>query len=192
MLVSDNFVSGIENKGVEIGMFFNYMLGLQEINTENVKVNCRKAVRGVILDNANILLVQSNKGDYKFPGGGIHIGENHEETLRREVKEETGYIVDNVLHQIGVVTERNADVYEENSVFEMISYYYLCKVTDEQVFQQLDDYEKELGFRPVWTSFDKAIYFNEDVLKQQMEGKNRWVYRETMVLKALKDCYDHI
>lgn len=173
-------------------MLFNYVLGLQETNTENMNVNYREAVRGIILHNDNILMVHSNKGDYKFPGGGINIGENHEETLKREVREETGYIIENVINKIGVVTERNVDEYEKDSIFEMISYYYLCKVSDKQVFQQLDDYEKELDFRPIWIDLDKAIYLNEEILKNQIKDKNRWVYRETTVLKALKCNYDNI
>ncbi|MBI6015060.1 NUDIX domain-containing protein, partial [Clostridium perfringens] len=43
-----------------------------------------------------ILLDISNRGDYKFPGGGVEKGETPEETLRREVQEETGYILNEV------------------------------------------------------------------------------------------------
>ena len=37
----------------------------------------RIAVRGVVIRGEEILLVKSNKGDYKFPGGGINKGESH-------------------------------------------------------------------------------------------------------------------
>lgn len=170
-------------------MLFNYVLGIEEINKENMRVNCREAVRGIIFYNNNILMVHCNKGDYKFPGGGIDTGENHEEALRREIREETGYIVDSVLNKIGIVIERKIDSFDKESIFEMTSYYYLCKVTDEQVFQELDDYERELDFEPKWINIDKAIYNNESILKGQKGDINPWVYRETIVAKALKDYY---
>lgn len=66
-------------------------------------------------------MVLSNKGDYRFLGGGINKEESYEETLKREVRKETGYIIDNVINRICIVTERNVEEYEENSIFEMIS-----------------------------------------------------------------------
>lgn len=170
-------------------MLFNYVFGIKEKEKENIRLIYREVVRGIIFYNNNILMVHCNKGDYKFPGGGIDTGENHEEALSREVREETGCIVDSVLNKIGIVTERNIDTFDEESIFEMTSYYYLCKVTDEQVFQELDDYEKELDFKPIWINLDKAIYNNESILKEQKGDINPWVYRETIVLKTLKDYY---
>jgi len=64
----------------------------------------------------------------------------------------------------------------------------LCKVTDKQVSQQLDDYEKELDFSPIWIKIDSAIGHNEEVMRGGKDV-NSWVYRETMVLKALRDWY---
>ena len=154
-----------------------------------MKVNCREAVRGIIFYNNNILMVNCNKGDYKFPGGGIDTGENHEEALSREVREETGYIVDSVLNKIGIVTERNIDTFDEESIFEMTSYYYLCNINDGQVLQELDDYEKELDFQPIWVNLDEAIFNNENLLKNQTGDINPWVNRETIVLKTLKGYY---
>lgn len=170
-------------------MLFNYVLGIEEINKENMRVNCREAVRGIIFYNNNILMVHCNKGDYKFPGGGIDTGENHEEALRREIREETGYIVDSVLNKIGIVTERNIDTFDEESIFEMTSYYYLCNINDGQVLQELDDYEKELDFQPIWVNLDEAIFNNENLLKNQTGDINPWVNRETIVLKTLKGYY---
>lgn len=173
-------------------MLFNHVLGLQEVNKEKVNVNYREAVRAIILQNNNILMVHSNKGDYKFPGGGVNKEESHEKTLKREVREETGYIINNVKNKIGVITERKIDEYQKDSVFEMISHYYLCEVSNEQTFQQLDDYEAELDFCPIWIHLDEAIHLNEEILKKENNEKNRWVYRETTVLKALKDYYNNL
>lgn len=173
-------------------MLFNYLLGIKEMNKNNIKVNCREAARGIIFYNNNILMVSCNKGDYKLPGGGIDAGESYEEALRREVREETGYIVDSISDMVGIVTERRIDVYDEESIFEMRSYYYVCKITEEKVLQNLDDYEKKIDLKPLWTNLDNAISNNEKILKKQKKDMNLWVNRETIVLKELKKYYNDI
>jgi 8-oxo-dGTP pyrophosphatase MutT (NUDIX family) len=168
-------------------MFFNYILGIEEVGKEKVNINHREAVRAVILKGNYILMVHTNKGDYKFPGGGANKGESHAQTLKREVKEETGYILNNVKDRIGVFTERKLDNYEENSIFEMVSHYYLCEISDDKTGQQLDDYESELDFQPVWISMDEAIRLNEEIINNHSIDKNSWIYRETKVLRAIKE-----
>jgi len=167
-------------------MFFNYIAGIQEIDKEKVKINHRDAVRAVIVRGNDILMVHNNKGDYKFPGGGANNGESHNQTLKREVREETGYIVIDVKDKIGVFTERKLDDKDENSIFEMTSYYYECEVSKDETIQQLDDYEEQLDFKPVWISLDEAIRLNEEVLKNKADI-NSWVYREASALIAIRE-----
>lgn len=166
---------------------FEYVLGIKEINRRRFNVNSRTAVRAVIIKDGKILLVHCNKGDCKFPGGGVHKEESHEEALKREVEEETGYIINKVKGKIGVVFERNFDRFQSNCIFEMASYYYLCEVSDRVAFQRLDDYEARLGFSPVWININDVINQNEKLLKLDKENVNPWVYRETLVLKTLKE-----
>jgi len=167
-------------------MLFEFTLGIQEIH-EDAKVNHRKAVRAVVVKNNNIvLMVSSNKGDLKFPGGGVEVGENNEEALIREAKEETGYVIEKVKEKIGMVIERNIDIYENDSIFEMQSHYYICEVSESKGTQKLDDYEADLGFSPKWTDIDSAINNNENILKDENADINRWVNRETLVLRELK------
>jgi 8-oxo-dGTP pyrophosphatase MutT (NUDIX family) len=168
-------------------MIFNYVSGIQDIDKKKVKTNYREAIRAIIFQGNSILMVHTNKGDYKFPGGGVNKGESHKETLEREVKEETGYLVNSVKSKIGVFIERNIDEYEENAIFQMTSYYYKCEISDNKTLQKLDDYEFELEFSPVWILIDEAIYLNEEILKKDNKHRNPWVYRETKVLKALKE-----
>ena len=60
----------------------------------NGTVGRRPSVRGIILRDGKIAMMHSKKYDYyKFPGGGIEPGETLEETLIREVREESGLIV---------------------------------------------------------------------------------------------------
>lgn len=171
-------------------MIFKYVLGIQNINNENTNIIRREAVRAIILKGNKILMVHTNKGDYKFPGGGVKKEENYEESLIREVREETGYIVNNVKEKMGVIIERKIDEYEKHSIFEMISNYYLCEISDKKTVQQLDDYEFKLDFQPVWIPLDKAIHFNEEILKMGNKKMNAWVKRDTNVLKELKEYYN--
>ncbi|WP_413299954.1 NUDIX domain-containing protein [Bacillus sp. 1P10SD] len=166
-------------------MIFYKRLGSNDIDEKGWKINNREAVRAVILHKNTFLLIHSNRGDYKFPGGGVERNESHTEALLREIAEETGYTNCLVKEKIGVVIEERIDEYEENAYFKMTSHYFICElVGEEKIDQQLDDYEYEQGFIPKWITIDDAIAENEKIMDQF--PKNRWVFRETFVLKELK------
>jgi len=177
------------NKEVQgyLAMFFELVMGIREIADGKVKVNTREAVRSVIFKNGLLLMVKTNKGDLKLPGGGVGNGESHEEALIREVREETGYSVVRVRKKVGTVTERREDYFEKGSIFEMVSHYFLCDVSDDQGLQDLDDYEDDLGLCPCWVSIDEAIENNEMVMATGGEDINKWVRRENEVLRRLKE-----
>lgn len=167
-------------------MDFDFLIGMDKIEAADIKVNYRESIRAIIMKENNILMVYSNKGDYKFPGGGREQGETHEQTLMREVQEETGYIVNKVDYKMGVIVERDFDEFEAGSIFEMTSYYYLCEVTGEKTSQKLDDYEAKLAFCPVWINIDEAISKNELLLFNRKQDNNTWLIRESLALKEIK------
>ena len=150
------------------------------------RTNERIAIRAIIMANNHILLVQSNRGDFKFPGGGLEENESHEECLIREVREETGNIHCVVNDKAGTVIERRMDEYRNNALFQMTSHYYLCDLaTEEKIAQELDEYEAILDFTPKWVSVEEAIEQNENLIK--IYEHNGWLKRETFVLKQLED-----
>ncbi|GEN46143.1 NUDIX hydrolase [Alkalibacillus haloalkaliphilus] len=60
------------------------------------------ACGGIVVDEGgNILLVKENHGGWVFPGGQVEVGENLEDGVIREVKEESGIDVV-VSHLVGV------------------------------------------------------------------------------------------
>ncbi|MGM0846443.1 MAG: NUDIX hydrolase [Bacillota bacterium] len=165
---------------------FKLNLDEPEMNENYSRINKREAVRAVIFKENKILLVQSNLGDFKFPGGGIDGEESHAQALKREVAEETGYINLEVIKKLGLIIETKPDEYEHNTLFQMNSTYYLCRLINlEKVNQVLDEYEADLDYLPKWVTLDEAIQQNQQLIHNI--SKNSWLKRETLVLKRMKE-----
>jgi len=148
------------------------------------KIYYREAVRAVIIKDEKILLIYSEKnGDYKLPGGGVEEGETYEEALIREVEEEAGFRV-SVKDEILKVMEYDEGQFDDCDVFQMLSIYYKCEILEEKK-QNLDTYEMEMGFIPVWINIDEAIEQNKKILEKQ--DCPRWTKRETKVLEYIKN-----
>jgi len=154
------------------------------------KTISRAAVRAVILDGDQILLVYSPVNhDYKFPGGGVEEDENHVEALSREIREECGLILEKVQGEFGLVVEYSKPREEGFDVFKHLSHYYLCSVQSRFMGQKLDRYEWELGFRPKWVPLLDALERNRSVLKGHFGEPPRWTRRDTYVLRKLVETH---
>lgn len=146
----------------------------------------RNAVRGVIIKDRTLLMIYSTvDGDYKFPGGGVNKGETLKHALVREISEECGANVLSINRGIGKIVEYDRPKEEDYDVFKMVSFYYLCEVDPNFGEQSLDQYEKDLGFTPVWVDIDKAISANQRLLDSN--NCPRWTKRELFVLKYIKE-----
>lgn len=174
-------------KDKEAAMIINEVLGIQTIKDPKIRITTRQAVRAIVIKDNKILMVHTNKGDYKFPGGGIKKSETHEDALRREVTEETGYIVDQMKDKAGLIIQRNPNQFDANGIFQMTSYYYFCDVKQNKTKQHLDKYEQEQEFAPIWIELDEVIAKNEAILTQKGTQINPWVYRETLALRSIKE-----
>jgi 8-oxo-dGTP pyrophosphatase MutT (NUDIX family) len=156
------------------------------IRTESTTI-FREAVRGIIIDKTNLLMVHSSKnGDYKFPGGGIFGKETHYQTLMREIREECGALVTEIGPEFGKVIEYDVPLEREYDVFIMNSYYYFCQIERALFAQKLDQYEYDLGFHPVWVDIDTAILNNKDIASSILTEKIRWLPRETFILEQIR------
>lgn len=146
----------------------------------------RIAVRAVIQRGENLLMIFSaNVGDYKFPGGGVQADETHEQALRREVREECGAELSHIGEEIGSVVEYNHAKDAGFETFKMTSHYYRCEVMDGFGAQNLDGYERDLGFTPVWIAIDDAIRINKSL--RALPNASGWFRRETFVLEYLRN-----
>ena len=141
----------------------------------------RTAVRGIIQKDRKYLLIHSKYGDHKFPGGGMKEGESLEQTLLREVQEETGYLVEkeSISEGILVYEKRKGD---PDDLLEMDSYYFFCDICETIGERSLDDYEVEYDYKVSWMTLEKAIANNESVEDYE---NIPWIKRETMVMKKL-------
>lgn len=155
----------------------------------DVKICERQAVRAVIFKDNKLLMVKTNKGDYKFPGGGKEKGETDRDTIIREVQEETGYQIAYVNQIIGTVLQQSQDMYEQDSCFVMTSLYYECALSDKAKTEiHLEQYEKELEFSAEFVTVEHALENNEQILKTVKMDRNPWVERETYVLREIHNC----
>jgi 8-oxo-dGTP pyrophosphatase MutT (NUDIX family) len=173
-------------------MLFNEIFFRDDKNTldlNNGNILLRNAVRAIIINENKILMVYVEKTDeYKFPGGGINENETKEEAVKREVLEEIGYKVKNIIKKIGIMTEY-AKAYEGgNNIFKMISEYYLVEIENIQLNQNLDEYEKDLLYKACWVDMKKAYETNIKTIENNNE-LNPWIYRENIVLKKLINKY---
>ena len=145
----------------------------------------RIAVRGIIFMEGKLLLIQSDFGEVKLPGGGQEEGESDEETLIRETLEETGFrVIPESIRPFGQVEEKRLSVHEP-MIWHMFNRYYFCEVDPSQEPCRYTDSEKKHGFRQVWYPLDEAIRINEELIAA--EGRHPWNQREYLVLKLIRD-----
>jgi 8-oxo-dGTP pyrophosphatase MutT (NUDIX family) len=159
---------------------------LLDFNTSNIIL--REAVRAIILDKNNVLMAHLEKtGEYKFPGGGKEKTETVEEALKREVLEEVGYNVITIKEKIGTVTEFALAKEGGNSILKMVSAYYLAEIDNTPLEQQLEEYEKELLFKPCWVEMEEAYKTNKETIEDKKADKTGGINRETLVLEIIKE-----
>lgn len=141
----------------------------------------RTAVRGIVRKDGKYLVIYGKHGDYKFPGGGMEKGENLQDTLIREVKEETGYSVipESIRECILVHEKRKGDT---DDLMEMASWYFFCDVNDEKGTRNLDEYEKEYNYQTAWLTLEETIAENKAVTNYE---NIPWIVRETMVMREI-------
>lgn len=156
----------------------------------NPVIRKRVAVRAVIYEGNRILMVKTNRGDYKFPGGGVEEGESLRDALIREIIEETGYADVEIGPCIGTAFEQNRDTEEEGAYFQMHSSYFVCRLRSRKRARGVkDDYEEKLGFHGVITGVHEAYETNARMLDKGMDANIPWLRRETQVLKRLVESF---
>ncbi len=148
----------------------------------------RPSVRGIMEKDGRIAMMHSLKyGYYKLPGGGIENGETLEETLIREVREESGLqVIPSSIRPFGRV--QRIEKGGREAIFVQENYYFFCQAKEETLPQTLDDYEQEERFTLVFISPEDAIRQNECVLLNPPPEKPRYagmLERENRLLRMI-------
>lgn len=159
-------------------MQFELQFITDELPDNPVQIKKRTAVRGVIHYQNKLLMVRTNEGDYKFPGGGMEEGETDKETLLREIKEETGYTDIHIGLQIGKAFEQNIDTEDPSQYFQMESRYYECwLMSDHRAESAMDGYEEKLGFAPEFVTVEEAYRSNRKLLDREQKKLRDFIQR---------------
>ena len=159
-------------------MQFELQFITDELPDNPVQIKKRTAVRGVIHYQNKLLMVRTNEGDYKFPGGGMEEGETDKETLLREIKEETGYTDIHIGLLIGKAFEQNIDTEDPSQYFQMESRYYECwLMSDHRAESAMDGYEEKLGFAPEFVTVEEAYRSNRKLLDREQKKLRDFIQR---------------
>ncbi len=103
------------------------------------------AVDGVIVEGERVVLIERRDGmGTALPGGGVKYGENVEEALMREVREETGLEVE-VQDLLGVYSDP-----ERDPRHHIVTVVFVCRPTGGEL--EADDDAEEVG----WFGLEEA------------------------------------
>ena len=125
----------------------------------------RNCAYGIIENEKGEVLLQFLRkyNRWALPGGGIEEGEDDEQGLLREIREETGYSDCKVGEKIGSVEAHYFGSYSKKGKSVTASLFRVKLLSDEQEMVMWDEDEKEVGMEHSWISPEKALkYFSQD------------------------------
>lgn len=147
-----------EQNDIEMSELIAFTGGRVQIPTSELKT--RVSVYGICFDGNEVLLLPNKLSEVLslgVPGGEIEEGENHEQALRRELKQEIG--TDKVQILKYVDKAKNLFYYnppgEEPEAFDAVMHFYLCRVDRGDVRDGGDSHEGPPG------------WYNLDLLKER-------------------------
>ena len=138
----------------------------------------RHSGRGLVVRDGKVLLsYERNTGVYMSPGGGWEDGETLAECCVRELKEETGCIVETIGDEFVMINE-----YSFETLY--IGHYFLCKVVSEGEYH-LTPTEIDHGMQPVWIDLDEAVAIFETYPQKREDHRSLYLRELTVLRKYL-------
>lgn len=148
---------------------------IYKINEPNV----RKAVRTILFNEKGeiAILHKKNKNEYKLVGGGIEENENMEEALRREVNEEAGCEIKDII-EMGYVEELRTI-----NNFKQISYVFISNVKIDKKQLSLTKQEQDEGAEICWLLPKIALKKIKECYNKLVQSQYSNLYNSKMVVK---------
>ncbi len=144
----------------------------KDINGKEVRTpkefNWRPATYGVLIENKNLLVIKPKWDSEKFslPGGGLKLGEDIVEGIKREFLEETGYEVLVNERPMHVETKLYAD-HKEKHFFQRINTYFEVRRKNKKQKNKLDAETTLLKWVDLKTIKPKDFtFFQQDIIKK--------------------------
>ena len=139
----------------------------------------REACRALIIDNDKVLVSYETKTDqYQLPGGGKEMNETDLECVKREVEEETGYVI--------IAKRCVLQINEYYEHFKFINKYFIGHIIDKKEIH-LTELEKEVGMEPRFIPLIelKEIFSNYEKYRDSNEMRCGMYQREYLALNIL-------
>ena len=138
-------------------------------------------VRALIEQDGRFAMQKNRYGEYKIPGGGPDPGEGLTEALIREVRDETGLLLDPAsIVPVGKTEEMREDAFKKGWIFVRHTYFYTCRILEDTGETNMTKSELALGFEPVWADMDTIIEENRRCMVE------KWNIRDTEFFVWLK------
>lgn len=127
-------------------------------------------VKGMLINSNKEILLAHNNGTYQFPGGHKEDDEGMEETLIREVKEETGIDVDLDMGPFMQIVTYDADYFGTGKKVCSKIYYYVIHTDEVPNYQETnyDELECQTEFNLLYTDVLGLGDFLDDAVKEGM------------------------
>lgn len=126
--------------------------GKHEAKVEDLKLSVH--VYGIAVQDGQALIVPQFERGYDWPGGTMELGETIEETLRREVREETGLEVEPI-KILAAYTSFFHHVFKKDD-HQAILMFYLARVVGGEISMVgLSDYEKDYAEEARWMPLEE-------------------------------------
>jgi 8-oxo-dGTP pyrophosphatase MutT (NUDIX family) len=116
------------------------------------------SVRAVVFSGDGVLVLRNPDAVHALPGGRREPGESFEETLRRELLEETGYAVEEP-RPLGMAHLRHLQPPPRGYPFPHPDFYwavYAAESDGRRVAPPYDDYELDARFEPVSAALERV------------------------------------
>ena len=155
---------------------YDYYRNKYQANIDSLKMDVH--IYGIAIKDGKVLISPQLDG-FDFPGGTAEKGETHIETLIREVKEETGYLVEPV-KLLNIYTSFFQHTKSKKNYQSYLVFYLVNVIGGEISDEGFDDFEKEYAKMAKWVSIKDlrnmkhicTIDVKDELLKMALEKIN--------------------